>query len=67
MWRKSLQGEVDTVQHGVHVRDQDVLCADDALTSFSHSQQVGEYLQRRETLKDSFHEAPLKMELIELP
>lgn len=65
MLRLSLQGEVDVVQFGVHVRNQDMLCADDTLTSLSHSQRVGKYLERRkETFKALFHEVYLKTELM---
>ena len=65
MLRQPLQGEVDIVQYGIHVRNQNVLCADNTVTSLSHSQRVGEYLERkkerkRETLKALFHEVSLK-------
>lgn len=39
--------EADVVQWGVHIRNQDVLCADGALTALDHSQGVGEYLEGR--------------------
>lgn len=47
MLRWTLQGEVDVVQFGVLVRNQDMLCADDTLTSLSHSQRFGKHLERR--------------------
>ena len=52
MLRRTLQGEVDVVQFGVLVRNQDMLCADDILTSLSHSQRFGQHLEgRRKHLK----------------
>lgn len=65
MLRQSLRGEVDTVQCGVHIRNQDVLRADNAVTALSYSQGVGEYLEiRKATLKALFHAVSLKRELV---
>lgn len=60
-----LKREADAVQWGVHIRNQNVLRADGALATLSHSQGVGEYLERRkETLKTLFHEVSLNTEFI---
>ena len=65
MQRHLLKREVDAVQRGVHIRNQNVLRADGALTALNHLQGVGEYLERRkETLKTLFHEVSLNTEFI---
>lgn len=63
-----LKREADAIQWGVHVRNQNGVWADGALTTLDHSQGVGEYLERRkETLKALFHQVLLNTRVQQVP